>query len=913
MQLTLTILFALASTVLGSVILHRGNATRIIFSILCYAIAGWALINYFSIYANQEAAVLFFMRLVMALAVIQGVSFFLLIHTFPSSRVLLARKRLRILLAASLLTIILSQTPLLFSEIIKSESGITPKPGPAIILFVVVAIGSLISGFVHLTKKYNKSKGLLRKQLFNILVGTLLMFGSLVFFNFILTVLLKNPVFIPYSPLFTTPFILLTSYSIVRHRLLDIKVVISRSILYFLLLTAVSLLFTVNIFLVTTYFAEGGSIPIIMAIAASLLVVFGLEPFKRFIAHQTDRVFFKAPINYQQVLTQFTEKISLEVELDGLILELPAQIAQSLKLHHVEVLLADEEGNICRRDQVTGHLVSCLGRDTPLVQRLIMPGATVDRDGLERKIVDTREGEQKETLEHSLHQLEELDAYFVSPVTTQNRLNAAMVLGRKLSGDSFSVEELGLFRVLGPQIGSAIEKAKLFDEVKNFSQKLQIEVDRATRELKERNRFLLSLQEITSLITHSLDFQKVTQQIVDGIAKKLGYIGGILMLYDKPSGDIWAEAITQTAITRAAIRVLPKSVTDYRGNVRDQSKTTEAITTGEIIQGERLSDFISPAVPTMLADAIQKLIRVKHVVAAPIFSENEVIGLITFVLGKDGGGVSKQEIAMMRALADQAGIVMRNLRLFEAIQKANAELERANEHLRSLDQAKSEFISIASHQLRTPMTGIMGYLSMLVGGDFGKFDPNVTRILEGILTASKRMIRLINIFLNITKIEAGRFEIDKRPVQIAEIIETEFVELQKLAKDKGLKLKFDKPKEPLPLMMIDRDKMADVIQNLVDNAIKYTEKGSITVSTHAENGQMTVSVQDTGRGLKTDEAEKLFNKFVRGDGIARIHPDGSGLGLYIAKKIVEAHGGRVWVESEGEGKGSTFTFVVPVA
>lgn len=134
-----------------------------------------------------------------------------------------------------------------------------------------------------------------------------------------------------------------------------------------------------------------------------------------------------------------------------------------------------------------------------------------------------------------------------------------------------------------------------------------------------------------------------------------------------------------------------------------------------------------------------------------------MIGVLVYTIGKPKAEVSPQEVAMMRSLADEAGIVIRNLRLIESIEKANKSLETANDHLRVLDEAKSEFISIASHQLRTPMTGIMGYLSMLVSGDFGKIDTKVGSILEQILDQSKRMIRLINIFLNISKIEAGRF------------------------------------------------------------------------------------------------------------------------------------------------------------
>lgn len=264
-------------------------------------------------------------------------------------------------------------------------------------------------------------------------------------------------------------------------------------------------------------------------------------------------------------------------------------------------------------------------------------------------------------------------------------------------------------------------------------------------------------------------------------------------------------------------------------------------------------------------------------------------------------------------MADELGIVSRNIRLFNQIQKANKDLEVANRHLQQLDQAKSEFVSIASHQLRTPMTGIMGYLSMMVSGDFGSIDPKHLIILRTLLDESQRMIRLINLFLNVSKIEAGKFTITKKEVQLGDVIEREVNELTKIASDKKLTLTFVRPKKPLPVIVADADKLQDVFLNLIDNAIKYTTKGTITVSAEADNGGVTVHVKDTGIGIKPEDIHELFNKFVRAQGIAQIHPDGSGLGLFIAKSVVEGHGGRIWVDSGGLGKGSTFSFWLPVS
>jgi signal transduction histidine kinase len=261
-----------------------------------------------------------------------------------------------------------------------------------------------------------------------------------------------------------------------------------------------------------------------------------------------------------------------------------------------------------------------------------------------------------------------------------------------------------------------------------------------------------------------------------------------------------------------------------------------------------------------------------------------------------------------------------NIKLQKEVEKAtvnlkiaNKQLEDANEHLQDLDKAKSEFMSIASHQLRTPLTGIMGYLSMILEGDYGKVDKNKYKILKEVFEASQRLIRMVNLFLNITRIEAGRFNFFWQESDIYEIINEQVHELLPNAVKKGLKLELAPAPKGLKTIVVDKDKIKDVILNLVDNAIKYTEKGDINVSLLKKNvKEVEIMVKDTGIGINPQEAQKLFEKFTRGDGMARINPNGSGLGLYVARKMVEGHHGKIWVESEGVGKGSEFHVVLPI-
>jgi len=247
----------------------------------------------------------------------------------------------------------------------------------------------------------------------------------------------------------------------------------------------------------------------------------------------------------------------------------------------------------------------------------------------------------------------------------------------------------------------------------------------------------------------------------------------------------------------------------------------------------------------------------------------------------------------------------------EKMASLTSELKTANKHLKKLDEAKTEFISVASHQLRTPLSGIKGYLSMLIDGDFGKVKPEQHKIMQDVFANTERLIRLVNVFLNVSRIESGRLKLVKKKFDLKDLVINVTNQLQLEADSKGLKLKTNLPGDFCEVTA-DPDKITDVLVNLTDNSIKYTQAGFVTVSLEKQNKKYLVSVTDTGVGISKSEIKELFIKFKRGKKISQVSTSGSGLGLFIAKKIITLHGGKIWAESPGEGKGSTFKFEFPV-
>lgn len=873
----------------------------------------WLLANYFALITRQDVA-LFWSKLTLLGPSFIPYFFWLFAREFIGDKVSRIKKIIWFIPAAPVLLLLLSQYNIKRLVVIDGQERV--EPGILYTYIVIYLVAYFLISIILLIRYRKNVHGIKRTQISYILLGISAAVVWALITN-VLSLYTSNPL-TNYGPIGPLLFVAATTYAILRHHFLDISLIISRSLIYGSLLTLVALSFVFTTFLSAQFFGETTSGRALVSIAVAALIVFGLDPLKRLLSIATDRVFFKAKVDYQDILRDVSEVLSYQINRDELIRTIRAKLKEGLKVKLAATLVHQAgEGPDNQFSALPDMLVEypnlAISDSSPLVQYIRDRKRPSLIESLERKIEDTPEN-KRQPLEASRGEFTRLGAALAAPIFAQNNLVAVLVLGPKLSGDSFSNDDLQLIEVLSPQIGSAIQKANLFEQVRKFGENLKVRVQEATEELKERNVSLVTLQRITKDITETLDFNKVVQNIADAVSTELGFIGAILVFVDDDGRTVRARAITNTPLTSRALKLLPRPFSEYVTDLNDPNARNLAIdvlTSGETRFSESMADVVSPPVPKLLVKAIEKLIRIKTMILVPIVSEGKVIGVIEVGARRTREEVSAQEIETIKSMADQLGIVARNLKLFGQIQKANQDLEVANRHLQVLDQAKSEFVSIASHQLRTPMTGIMGYLSMLVEGDFGTIEPKHLDILKSLLDESQRMIRLINLFLNVSKIEAGKFTITKRETRLEELIGREIREVVKAAADKGLKLSFTKPKQALPAIAVDADKIQDVLLNLIDNAIKYTAKGSVTVSAEYDDGGVTVHVADTGIGIKHEDIRELFNKFVRAKGIAQIHPDGSGLGLFIAKSIVEGHGGRIWVDSPGEGKGSTFSFWLP--
>jgi len=239
------------------------------------------------------------------------------------------------------------------------------------------------------------------------------------------------------------------------------------------------------------------------------------------------------------------------------------------------------------------------------------------------------------------------------------------------------------------------------------------------------------------------------------------------------------------------------------------------------------------------------------------------------------------------------------------VEESNMKLEDANVKLQSLDKLKTEFVSLASHQLRSPLTAIKGYTSMLMEGDYGEINPVAKETISRVMQSSNNLTLVVEDLLNVSKIEQGGMKYEMAKFDFGELVSNTTKELSINALNKGLTLTYNVLGDQVYMVIGDQEKLRQVVVNLIDNSMKYTKEGKIELGLHKEGGKIILNVTDTGVGITKEAIGKLFEKFSRGDG-AKLNSSGSGLGLYLIKSIVESHKGRVWVESAGLDHGSTF-------
>ncbi|MFC1647273.1 ATP-binding protein [Patescibacteria group bacterium] len=431
------------------------------------------------------------------------------------------------------------------------------------------------------------------------------------------------------------------------------------------------------------------------------------------------------------------------------------------------------------------------------------------------------------------------------------------------------------------------------------------------------------LWRLQKIILESNNYNDLVKETIDSVFKELrrlelGYKLLVLFLVDEEDQKLKIDSITQTDDVMRILTSAPIPLEEVHIPIdEDNNVCIKSIKEYKQYSTRNWFDIFRPSYSQEEAQRIQKSASLKTIMVYPINYHGKTKGVLLFNSQRDEEEIKSDEKELLQVYTNIVCLAVQSYKLEDSIQnttkklvETNNQYKSINQQLQNLGSLKDEFVTMASHELRTPMTAIRGSLSTILEGYAGDISSEVREFLVAAYNENDRLIRLVNNLLNISRIESGHFEFETGPVNINEVIADVTTNLNSAAIEKNLTLNFI-PNSGIPVINSDGDKIHEVLNNIIGNAIKYTHKGGITVKLDRKDGMIVISIADTGSGIAKEDQDLLFRKFSQIHGNYARTTGGTGLGLYISKKIIEGLKGKIWLDSV-IGKGSKFYFSLPI-
>ncbi len=446
----------------------------------------------------------------------------------------------------------------------------------------------------------------------------------------------------------------------------------------------------------------------------------------------------------------------------------------------------------------------------------------------------------------------------------------------------FSDKHVALLQTFADQAVIAIQNERLFQELQDRTAQLTRSVEQLT-----------ALGEVGRAVSSTLDLETVLTTIVSRAVELTALEGGVVFEYDEAAEEFVQRAQTET------------------GAVLGEARRTNRIRKGEGVLGQTAITLDSVQVPDITMPGAyagrlrENLIEsgIRAILAVPMVYEGHLIGCLGVTRNRPGD-FPAETVELLRTFATQSALAIQNARLFREIEDKSRQLEAASHH-------KSEFLANMSHELRTPLNAVIGFSEVLLQRMFGELNDKQDEYLKDIYASGQHLLSLINDILDLSKIEAGRMELASAPFHLPSALENAVTLVKERAARHGIALQLDLDPR-LGELVGDERKVKQVLLNLLSNAVKFTsEGGRISLKAGRTDGTVEIAVTDTGIGIAPEDQAAVFEEFRQVGSDETRKQEGTGLGLTLAKKFVELHGGRIWVESE-PGRGSTFTFTLPL-
>lgn len=471
-------------------------------------------------------------------------------------------------------------------------------------------------------------------------------------------------------------------------------------------------------------------------------------------------------------------------------------------------------------------------------------------------------------------------------------------------------EDFNLMKMFATQIGLAIDNAIQFNKTNETNENLKI-----------KNRELDAIFEITNQVLSTLNPEEVASRGVNLISEEMNYAGSILVGIDEN-----VKSCTVLAMSESITSVLSVETQNFTCTLNSRSEHLIRFNEDNFVVTDKAYEALDPIIPKELSKILQEKLNVKSIVNVPIKSREKVLGVIVFLLHEYPNSITESEYDLLQTFAAEIGIGLENARLLNTYQELTEQLKEKNLQLEAYSQKERDIMDILGHELRTPITIVRNYLSVLLNTLETNTEIDKKMLLDFVqkaLKSSKKEMALLETMLAATKVEAKGIELNRIKIDPVEII-TEVIENQKeLTDQKGLDIIFNSPPDELPSIYADRTRIQQIFDNLISNAIKYTNNGKIEIVIENLVDKLKFKIIDTGEGIAKEDIPKLGTKFYR---VAQhghsdqskeerliniVRPGGAGLGLYVTFELIKLHDGEIEVESE-INKGSTFSFTIPI-
>jgi len=479
---------------------------------------------------------------------------------------------------------------------------------------------------------------------------------------------------------------------------------------------------------------------------------------------------------------------------------------------------------------------------------------------------------------------------------------AGLLLARRMVGPIHALR-IGAARIGGGDFAQRIsiktgdELEALADQFNEMGGRLQEsyatlekKVEQRTQELAQSVEELRALGEVSQAVNSTLDLPAVLSTIVAKAVQLSDTEAGAIYVYDEVQDRF--ELRATHGMTEELIAAIATRQADLGDNTVGQAT--------ERRQPIQVADLTEEPASELFSVILEAGFRALLVV--PLLGPDHIFGALV-VRRRQPGEFPKATVDLLQTFAAQSVLAIQNARLFTEIEEKGRQLQVASQH-------KSQFLANMSHELRTPLNAILGYTELMLDSIYGEVPDKMRGVLDRVQSNGRHLLGLINDVLDLSKIEAGQLTLSVANYSLEDVVHGVVTSVESLATEKRLALKLDILPN-LPMGRGDERRIAQVLLNLVGNAIKFTDKGEVAIRASAINGSFNIAVRDTGPGISSSDQVKIFEEFHQADNSATKTKGGTGLGLSIAKRIVEMHGGRIWVESS-PGVGSTFSVNLPV-